>query len=280
MSVWIWKLSGISSRPMPMSSSMSTDTPAVLPRLRQAVVAAWDLEATASALRRELGLAEGFHDPGVGEFGLSNEVLPIGKTFFEVVSPRVAGPSTAAGRFLARTADRGGYMAIFQVAESAAARTRIEARGLRIVWSGALHGIVGTHIHPADIGGAIVSIDAIEDGHVDAWPWAGPNWEVRSDPAIASSICGLELAARDPQAMAAIWAAVLDLPVLSLDPLDGENGSLMATISLADGGVLGFRACHEGEPEGIVAMQFGTLDPTRIGTSFSIANCEMRFVGR
>jgi hypothetical protein len=256
---------------MAMSSSMSTDTPAVLPRLRQAVVAAWDLAATASALRSELGLAEGFHDPGVGEFGLGNEVLPIGNTFFEVVSPLVAGPSTAAGRFLTRTADRGGYMAIFQVADSAAARLRIEALSLRIVWSGALHGIVGTHIHPADIGGAIVSIDAIEDGHLDAWPWAGPNWESRVNTEVASSICGLELAARDPQAMAAIWAAVLDLPVL-------ENSGA-TSISLADGGILTFRTCRDGEPEGIVAMHFATADPTRFGTSFTVANCEMHFVG-
>ncbi len=252
-----------------MSSSVST--PAVLPRLRQAVVAAWDLAATASALRAELGLAEGFHDPGVGEFGLSNEVLPIGNTFFEVVSPLVVGPSTAAGRFLARTADRGGYMAIFQVADATAARARIEALGLRIVWKGALHGIVGTHIHPADIGGAIVSIDAIEDGHLDAWPWAGPNWEARQNVAVASSICGLELAARDPQAMAETWGAVLDLPVVSA-------AGAQPMIALADGGTLQFRSCTEGEPEGIVAMHFATPDAARIGTSFSIANCEMRFV--
>jgi Glyoxalase-like domain len=257
-----------------MSSSMSTDTPAVLPRLRQAVVAAWDLVAAASALRTELGLDEGFHDPGVGEFGLTNEVLPIGNTFFEVVSPLVAGPSTAAGRFLARTADRGGYMAIFQVADATAARARIEALGLRIVWKGALHGIVGTHIHPADIGGAIVSIDAIEDGHLDAWPWAGPNWEARQNVAVASSICGLELAARDPQAMAETWGAVLDLPVAA-----GASGvTAQPVIALADGGTLQFRLCTEGEPEGIVAMHFATADASRIGTSFPIANCEMRFV--
>lgn len=251
---------------------MSTDTPAVLPRLRQAVVAAWDLEATASALRSELGIGEGFHDPGVGEFGLSNEVLPIGNTFFEVVSPVVAGPSSAAGRFLQRTADRGGYMAIFQVSNAAAARSRIEALGLRIVWSGALHGIIGTHIHPADIGGAIVSIDAIEDGHIDAWPWAGPNWESRTNTSVASSICGLELAARDPHAMATIWAAVLDLPF-------EEVSEPAASISLSDGGTLRFRSCREGEPEGIVAMHLSTLDPSRVGTTLSIANCEMHFVG-
>lgn len=252
---------------------MSTGAPGVLPRLRQAVVAAWDLGATASALRAELGLAEGFHDPGVGEFGLSNELMPIGNTFFEVVSPLELGPSTAAGRFLARTADRGGYMAIFQVADSAAARSRIEALGLRIVWSGSLHGIVGTHIHPADIGGVIVSIDAIEDGHLDAWPWAGPNWESQSNVAVASAICGLELAARDPAAMAATWAAVLDLPVVN-----GAEAQPM--IALPDGGTLQFRSCSEGEPEGMVAMYFASADVSRIGTSISIANCEMRFVAR
>ena len=265
-----------------MSSSLSTVGPAVLPRLRQAVVAAWDLAATASALRNELGLEEGFHDPGVGEFGLSNEVLPIGNSFFEVVSPLVAGPSSAAGRFLERTADRGGYMAIFQVSDAAAARLRIEALGLRIVWKGALHGIVGTHIHPADIGGAIVSIDAIENGHIDAWPWAGPNWELRSQTAVSSSICGLELAACDPLAMATTWAAVLDLPVVQQDtsrqsPQSPQSTST-ARIALADGGTLQFRSCIEGEPEGIVAMHFATLDPDRIGTSFTLANCEMRFV--
>ncbi len=257
-----------------MTTSISTSTPAVLPRLRQAVVAAWDLAATASALRTELGLDEGFHDPGVGEFGLSNEVLPIGNTFFEVVSPLVAGPSTAAGRFLARTADRGGYMAIFQVADATAARARIKALGLRIVWKGALHGIVGTHIHPADIGGAIVSIDAIEDGHLDAWPWAGPNWEGRQNVAVASSISGLEIAARDPQAMSTIWAAVIDLPVVSVV----VGSTTQPEIALADGGTIQFRSCSEDEPEGIVAMHFATLDPIRIGTSFTVANCEMRFV--
>jgi Glyoxalase-like domain len=256
-----------------MSASTPTDARPVLPRLRQAVVAARDLEAATSELRRELDLSEGFHDPGVGTFGLHNEVLPIGNTFFEVVSPLVAGPSTAAGRFLDRTADRGGYMAIFQVSDSRAARARIDALGLRVVWSGSLDGIVGTHIHPADIGGAIVSIDAIEVGHIDAWPWAGPDWESRSNTWVATSICGLELAAKDPHAMAATWAAVLDVTV-------NHEPSGQPSITLADGGILRFRLCVEGEPEGIVAMHLETADLTRIGRSFTVANCDMRYVGR
>ena len=42
-------------------------------RLRQAVLVAADLEATAALLREQLGLEEPFRDPGVGQFGLANE---------------------------------------------------------------------------------------------------------------------------------------------------------------------------------------------------------------
>ena len=71
-------------------------------RLRQAVVAAADRAAVAAVWSRELGTGEPFADPGVGEFGLCNAVLPVGDTFLEVVSPIEAGSSSSAGRFLAR----------------------------------------------------------------------------------------------------------------------------------------------------------------------------------
>lgn len=61
-------------------------------------------------------------------------------------------------------------------------------------------------------------------------------------------------------------AAVLDLPV-------GEVAEL-PSIFLADGGLLRFRLCGEGESEGIVAVHFASADVSRIGTSVSNANCE------
>jgi hypothetical protein len=251
----------------------SQSSQVLLPRLRQAVVAAWDLHAVAATFRNELELCEGFHDPGVGEFGLHNEVLPIGNTFFEVVSPRERTTPTAAGRFLQRTEDRGGYMAIFQVVDAEQARARIRDLGLRIVWSGELHGIIGTHIHPADIGGAIVSLDATSDAiGVDGWPWAGPDWRSQASTAVASSICGLEIAAKDPHAMALRWGGVLGLNV-------PENGSERVRVDLSDGGYLSFRKCaDDGEPEGIVSMFLAASNAARIGTSFTVAGCQMTFV--
>ena len=82
---------------------MSKTRPRV--RLRQAVLVAEDLEPTASALRRTLGLGEPFHDPGVGEFGLSNAVFAIGDCFLEVIAPTQSG--TAAERYLERHGGRG-----------------------------------------------------------------------------------------------------------------------------------------------------------------------------
>lgn len=46
-------------------------------RLRQAVLAARDLEATKAMLESH-GLREPFRDPGVKEFGLDNAVYPVG----------------------------------------------------------------------------------------------------------------------------------------------------------------------------------------------------------
>ena len=237
----------------------------VLPRLRQAVLAAWDLSATAAALRADLGLVEGYHDPGVGAFGLVNEVLAVGDTFLEVVSPTTPGSATAAGRFLGRVGDRGGYMAIFQVPDTEAARARIAAQGLRIVWTGEHEIISGTHIHPADLGGAIVSLDAIApDGPLGAWPWAGPQWEDRRSTDRVTAITGIEVAAADPAAMCARWAAVIDAP--------HDN----TTLSLADGGWVRFRPAAMGEPEGIVAIDFTAADSTQPAMETLVAGCALR----
>ena len=72
---------------------MAGDRPRV--RLRQAVLAAAELEPVAEALRSTLGLSEPFRDPGVGLFGLQNTVFALGDCFLEIVSP--TQPDTAAG---------------------------------------------------------------------------------------------------------------------------------------------------------------------------------------
>src|SRR5271165_2655179 len=125
-------------------------------RLRQAVLVARELEPVAALLREQLGLEEPFRDPGVGEFGLANVVFAIGDCFLEVVSPVLAG--TAAGRQLERAGDDGGYMALFDLEDLAGARERAAMMGVRVVWQIDLPEISGTHLHPADVPGAIVSL--------------------------------------------------------------------------------------------------------------------------
>jgi hypothetical protein len=144
----------------------------------------------------------------VAEFGLANAVMPVGDTFLEVVSP-VAGTAPAR-RFLDRNGD-GGYMVILQSDRLDEDRRRLAALGVRVVWKADLDDIRGTHLHPADVGGAILSID--EARPAASWRWAGPGWERHVRSEIARTIAGVELAAPDPEALAARWSSVLDLPV-------------------------------------------------------------------
>ncbi len=108
------------------------------PRLRQVAVVARDCGQVAGELRRAFGWPPPFHDPGVGRFGLTNAVFAVGDTFVEVVAP--AQPDTTAGRYLKRRGGNGGYMAIFQVRDLAAARRRVAGQCLRFVPARGGHG--------------------------------------------------------------------------------------------------------------------------------------------
>jgi hypothetical protein len=148
-------------------------------RLRQTVLAAPRLAPVAERLQSELALPEPFHDPGVAEFGLENAVFAVGDTFLEVVAPLPGADDTAAGRYLQRHGgpEAAGYMAIFQFPSAeglAAARQRVADLGVRIVWQADLADIAGTHLHPADVPGAIVSLDWADPP--ESWHWAGPRW--------------------------------------------------------------------------------------------------------
>jgi hypothetical protein len=174
-------------------------------RLRQVALVAEELEPRVDELREILALGEPFADPGVEVFGLHNAVLPVGETFLEVVSPKQG--ATSAGRFLERNGGDGGYMAIFQVPELAPARKRAEAAGARVVWEAHLDDMATVHLHPRDVGGAIVSIDWADPP--ESWRWAGPGWRERERNDGLVGLLGVELSAQDPEALAARWAEVL-----------------------------------------------------------------------
>jgi len=209
-------------------------------RLRQAVLVAAELEPVASALQTALGLGEPFRDPGVGEFGLTNAVFALGDCFLEVITP--AQPGTAAGRYLDRHDGDGGYMAIFDVTDLEGARARAEQSGIRVVWQIDLPDISGTHLHPADMRGVIVSLDRSRP--YGTWRWGGPQWTGRTGTGAPGRLAGITVAVADPLAVASRWAGVLGVPLV-----DGGRTALRL-----DGGEVSFLGADDERQEGLVEI--------------------------
>lgn len=217
-------------------------------RLRQIALAARDLASSVDTLCHVLGIEVAFNDPGVGVFGLANGVMPIGETFLEVVSP--VRPNTTAGRWIERRGGDSGYMVIFQVGDLAPARARLAELGVRVVWEGKQKGAATLHLHPRDVGGAIVSLDTMDEP--GAWEWAGPKWRqhVRTD--VTGAIVGAELESPEPERLAARWAEVLARPLAR----DAAGRPAIAV----EGGVLRF---VRGPSDGVSGVLLDVRDPER-----------------
>jgi predicted enzyme related to lactoylglutathione lyase len=199
-----------------------------------------ELEPVAGELRAALRLQEPFRDPGVGEFGLTNAVFALGDCFLEVVSP--ARADTAAGRYLDRHGGDGGYMVIFDLEDLDGARERARQSGIRVVWQIDLPDISGTHLHPADMRGAIVSLDRSRP--YGSWRWGGPQWTGKVAGGAPGRLAGITVAVADPDAVAARWAHVLGVPVR-----DGSRPALAL-----DGAEVAFTPAADARDEGLVAI--------------------------
>ncbi|MEM9055726.1 MAG: VOC family protein [Pseudomonadota bacterium] len=174
-----------------------------LPRLRQLVFASRDI-TDIERLKTVLGLGQEFVDPGVKAFGLTNGVFALGDQFLEVVVP--TEEHTAAGRFIDRTKGIGGYMAIFQTDDLQAVRKRTDQLQIRRVWNVDLPDISASHLHPADIGAAIVSID--EARPAESWRWGGPDWQKNTR---SGRLTRLDITASDPATLSQAWGQTLGL---------------------------------------------------------------------
>ncbi len=210
--------------------------------IRQIALVARELEPVVADLTAALGIEVGFRDPGVGEFGLHNAVMPVGETFLEVVSPMREG--TTAGRLLDKRGGDGGYMVILQTADLRADRKRLAALGVRTVWQIELDDIATVHLHPRDIGGAIVSLD--QPVPPASWRWGGPDWRAKSRTDVVRAITSATIQAEDPARMAARWAEVLGLDA----PRRAGAG---ATLALSPG-TLHFVPIADGRGEGVSAF--------------------------
>jgi catechol 2,3-dioxygenase-like lactoylglutathione lyase family enzyme len=223
-------------------------------RLRQIALVAADLAAAKADIAAVLGVQYSYEDPGVGKYGLRNAVFPVGDTFLEVVSPKVAG--TAAGRLLEKRGGDGGYMVILQVDDLARARARVAAAAARIADQSDVNGASFTHIHPKDIGGAILSLDFMNPK--ERWEWGGPHWQSHVCTDTTLKIVGAELQANDPKHMAARWAEVLGSSALA----DGAAWRIEM-----DDGEIRFADDIDGRGEGLGAFDVVVHDRAAVRAS-------------
>jgi hypothetical protein len=229
-------------------------------RLRQIALVGQDLDRIAAEITAVLGLGEAYADPGVGKYGLRNQVWPIGDTFLEVVSPKQEG--TTAGRLLEKRGGDGGYMAIFQADDIAEARARIAAAKIRVVDQADRNGASFTHLHPKDVPGAIVSVDAMEPK--ERWEWGGPDWRdnVRTD--VAVEIRGCEIQGEDPDAISSSWAEALGAP---------REKTAEGWRIPVDGGEIRFVKPKDSRGEGLRQFDVAVRDPAAVTARAKARGC-------
>jgi hypothetical protein len=217
-------------------------------RLRQIALVGQDLAAVSADIRDVLGIDYAYDDPGVGHYGLKNAVFPVGETFLEVVSPKQAG--TTAGRLIEKRGGDGGYMVILQVRDIGTARARASELGVRFVEQIDRDGVAASHLHPKDVGGAILSLDWMDPW--ERWEWGGAGWRDHVKTDQTTGIVGAELQANDPDAMSARWAEVLGRP-----RRQAEAGW---AIDLEDGEIR-FVTATDGRGEGVGGFDVAVRDP-------------------
>ncbi|MGI9345830.1 MAG: hypothetical protein ACR2PW_06165 [Gammaproteobacteria bacterium] len=189
-----------------------TNCPSSLPRIRQLVLAARNLPDIQQKLSCVLELGSGYEDD-LSHFGLKNIVLPVGTDFLEIVSPTVELEQCAAGRLIKRAGGDMGYMVIVQVDDFNQASELWEKHRIRRIWEMDYHKFdahaKAAHLHPKDVGGAILSIDQMTP--VDSWMWGGhiDQWRTQGTQAAVSAIAGATLTCADPIQVAQQWQRAL-----------------------------------------------------------------------
>jgi hypothetical protein len=207
-------------------------------RLRQVCLVAPQRDVAECAITDVLGLAVCYRDPNVAPYGLENALWPVGDMFIEIVAPMQA--ETAAGRFLARSGRRGGYMVIFDCDDPERRAAHARAMGVRVVTEVAHDAYTGVQLHPRDCRAAMIEFNRTEGGDVtpELYAPAGPHWRrfVRGDA--TRRIRAIEIATPDPAGLAAHWGAIVERLVTSgaKGPELGFDEATIAFVPSDDGG--------------------------------------------
>jgi hypothetical protein len=154
-------------------------------------------------------------------------------------------------------------MVILQSDDLATDRQRLDALGVRIVWEATLDDIATIHLHPRDIGGAIVSLD--QPRPPAAWRWAGADWEQKVRTERVLRIAGVYIETPHPSVLAARWAQVLGS---DWHREGGERGVVALTR-----GALAMIPAHDDRGEGISAVVLEAADATAVRRTAERRGC-------
>ncbi|MCP4037521.1 MAG: hypothetical protein GY733_11335 [bacterium] len=218
-------------------------------KLRQIALVVRDLEPVVQELCAVLGVEVAYRDPDVRVFGLCNAVMPIGDTFLEVASP--ISQDAAAARWLERNGGDGGYMVIVETEDLDRERARIEDLGIPVAWEVTLDDMSAVHLHPRELGGAILSFD--QPTPLGSWRWAGPDWQKMPASRNCHGMTGVELEAPNPAALAKRWSRAVGRPAAAVN-------QDRFVISL-ECGTLSIVPDADGRGERVSALQLRVDDP-------------------
>lgn len=234
-------------------------------RLRQIALVTPELRPVEQAICDQLGLEVCYRDPGLAHFGLRHGLYAIGDQLLEVVAPKQ--PGTTAGRFLERRGGEGGYMILLQTDDVEHHKARVENAGMRVVHDGEIKqkgaAIRGIHLHPKDVGGAILSLDQAEPQ--ESWLWAGPDWQYHSLDSVVTDMVAVEIQADDPDAMGARWAKAVGRPV---------SEGVMAL----DDAEIRFVQARDGRGDGVASADLRAKDRARAGEILDLCGFQFRLV--
>jgi hypothetical protein len=101
-------------------------------------------------------------------------------------------------------------MVIIQVDDYDEAKNNVKENNITVVWESEHPEARAIHLHPKQMGGAIVSLDWMNPK--ESWKWAGPSWGDFVNTSTVQRFVGVEIQSNDPEDMKDKWQSVLKMP--------------------------------------------------------------------
>jgi hypothetical protein len=235
-------------------------------RIRQVALCTDDIWRDEKQVIGALDVA-GVHRDPPNRFEMKNTVFAVGDTFLELVQPVTESAPTA--RFLANHGGPGGYMLILQVGNRNAARNRVDQLDVRVVFdspSAHHHGVEASalHLHPADTGGTLISLDTMDPP--EGWAWGGPSWRQHAHTHVVDSIVGVELRSGAPDELAERFGRLVGRPVEDDRTIHLDSGTVRVVPS------------PHAAPDQLTAVEMHATDREQAGRTVVISGTEIRLI--